>query len=351
MRLDRPRGAFTLIELLVVIAIIAVLIGLLIPAVQKVREAAARMSSQNNLKQIGLAVHGYHAAQSTLPSIGYAVHGPSNGSQVNVTDEDLGDTYQLYSAFIEILPYLEQDALAKNYAQNKPYNDATDNGGGMSNADVTKLPVKTYLSPAMPLPPADPGLYSAPFSSYAFCRGNFRAVGDTATWTATVPDFSPHGATDDASRRAKWATLKASFTPDDGMMVSAHCGKLRMTDVTKGLSHTLLAGEMYYTLTGWMSGTPARPKLGSTSWVLGHPGFSHATTNMPMNTHAYFARSADAANWFNTSGYFAFRSTFAGGCNFAFGDGSAKFVRETIPLSGYRVLGSRNSSEIPPSDY
>jgi prepilin-type N-terminal cleavage/methylation domain-containing protein/prepilin-type processing-associated H-X9-DG protein len=350
VKLERPRGAFTLIELLVVIAVIAVLIGLLIPAVQKVREAAARMSSQNNLKQIGLAVHSYHTAMSNLPSAGYAVHGPAHGSTQSVADEDLGDTNHLYSGFIEILPYLEQDAMARNYAANKAYNDTTDNGNGMSNADVTKLPIKTYLSPAMAQPGADTVLYPSPFSSYAFCRGNFGAVGSTAGWTATSPDYSSHGVTDPAVLKTKWATLKNSFTPDDGMIVSAHFGKVRLTDVTKGLSHTLLAGEMYYTLTGWIHSS-GKPKLGSTSWVLGHPGFSHATTNMPMNTHQYYSRAMDPTNWFNTSGYFGFRSSLPGGCNFVFGDGSVKFVRESISLQGYRVLGSRNSTEVPPSDY
>jgi prepilin-type N-terminal cleavage/methylation domain-containing protein len=133
------RRAFTLIELLVVIAIIAILIGLLLPAVQKVREAAARMSCQNNLKQIGTGLHNYHSAHGKFPPMSRYM--PKSGPN---TWQDQAEKGNLW---IYLLPYIEQDNVYKLSTLVNPRNPSIDDGATAAAALGSKV-IKTYLCPS-----------------------------------------------------------------------------------------------------------------------------------------------------------------------------------------------------------
>ena len=322
-RAFRRIRAFTLIELLVVIAIIAILIGLLLPAVQKVREAAARMKCSNNLKQFGLAQHGYHDTYGKFPPGGYY-------------NWDEKGTWLVYT-----LPYIEQDNLYKAIAAaaGGPVDTTTNSVGRAQNAGV-------FNNVKMPI-------FRCPSDDYDSTARTTNYVGSLGPQCATGPcGYNPNQkyCNPIGNGLGDWGY---TTSPDHGNSISARDirglynrigATISMASVIDGLSNTIMIGES-------LPGSHDHLMFVGGWWNY-NAGASHCTTIIPINylmpeqaTTAWCSPAATSVwNW-NAS--WGFKSRHTAGANFVFADGSVHFLTSSIDMRTYNLLGGRNDGQVP----
>jgi prepilin-type N-terminal cleavage/methylation domain-containing protein/prepilin-type processing-associated H-X9-DG protein len=242
-------GAFTLIELLVVIAIIAILIGLLIPAVQKVRSAAARVACASNLKQIGIAMHNHHDSRGSLPP---------GGMQTGVNGTACYTNWA-----IEILPYVEQGNLYAQYNQSQLNTSTANNLVGQHRVPIYEC--STDVSRGLLEDPA-----SGPGSGQPWMHGSYRAnsgrtnditpgIGTNPPyrgfWDTYEPYYWPGGVFNQAYRGPLHATAAAYngiaaptyVEPQTKESISQLGGPETFANITDGLSNTFMVGELTLT--------------------------------------------------------------------------------------------------------
>ena len=311
----KRRQAFTLIELLVVIAIIGILIALLLPAVQKVREAAARSQCQNNFRQLMLAYHEYEEVNKTFPP-------------AYISDQTKPAGWGIY-----LLPNLEQDQLFQLYDFTVPFFFPP--AFGSNNQTVVNTPLKVFQCPTTPDRP-DPYSYTFTFPGFP-----------SFSWQASPSDYSP------VNNVNQFLAQILGLTQSDSQLQGAlQADKgTRIAQITDGTSNTILLAEIAGKNLLWQAG-PLFTGQPLSGFFGGEGGWGDATSA----ASALYGSSKDgtvfpgtcAINCSNDYGLFSFHT---GGANTVFADGSVHFLNSGIDIRVLAALITKAGGERPSNNF
>jgi prepilin-type N-terminal cleavage/methylation domain-containing protein/prepilin-type processing-associated H-X9-DG protein len=351
----RQRSAFTLIELLVVIAVIGILIALLLPAVQKVREAANRTSCVNNMKQLGLALHNYHDVNKQLPpagkSYGFGYISPNTGTAPNIGVEPQDPVITNFNGLVLLLPFIEQDNLYRTWDPMTCTSNAYASGGVASETFLGGAPSTANVSLAQ----RKVSTYTCPseFGNGTMSAGANYGVNASVGGQKTNYDFVANSGCGVYANYWKYLVTNSASS----VYMFGENSTTRIADITDGTSNTFAMAETTFNVYNgngdpwayrcWVTGG-VDPASGINAWTFANypdpvnwPGFSGL---LCFSGCEFTSKVGQLGSWMYVG------SLHPGGANFLKGDGSVIFVSEnttTSLLTQLSTIAGGENAQLP----